>query len=86
MTPRSVISTKRADCGQPDQTLIAVGSEGGNVLFYLENGILLLEQLFHQTPVRKLVYRGFCNAQPHSTLTVVYDSCVVELDGWELHL
>lgn len=82
---RIVISTKRADCGQPEHTLIAVGTSSGHVMFYLENGILLLEQVFHQSPVRKISYRGFCQSQPHTTLSIIYDGCIVELDGWELH-
>jgi hypothetical protein len=66
-----VISTKKADCGQPEHTLICIATIGGNVMFYLENGILLMEFLFHQSPVRKLHYRGFCHAQERYKKTCI---------------
>ena len=47
-----VISTKRSDCGQPESTIIAIGTEQGYLLFYMPNGTLLVEQIFHKSAVK----------------------------------
>ena len=80
-----VISTKRSDCGQPETTILCFGTEAGNVLFYMTNGTLLLEQLFHRGPIKNINFRGFSRHQPNAVLTIVYDSCTVEINGFELH-
>ena len=80
-----MMSTKRADCGQPEIAVIALGFESGHVKFFLENGVVILEYQLHWTPVQRIRFRGFSASQPESSFVICYSDCVVEIDGMELY-
>lgn len=80
-----MMSTKRADCGQPEIAVIALGFESGHVKFYLETGVVILEYQLHLTPIERIRFRGFSASQPESSFVICYTDCVVEIDGMELY-
>ena len=38
-----------------------------------------------QEPVKSLSFRAFSRRQPLSSLSIVYNSCIVDIDGSDLH-
>lgn len=80
-----MMSTKRADCGQPEIAIICIGFESGHVKFYLETGVIILEYQLHLSPVERIRFRGFSGAQPETSFYICHKDCVIEIDGMELY-
>ncbi|ODN02339.1 Rab3 GTPase-activating protein non-catalytic subunit [Orchesella cincta] len=85
-----LVSKKKTSPGAPDWTCVILGFSNGEVRMYTENGSLLINQMFHNQPVKAIKCRSYQpapTAMKHDQLEeifVLYHTVLVTMDGFGL--